>query len=443
MLARNFTSTIISNVAGLAIAFGGSVILARILGPEKRGIYDLAILVPNTIYMLSTLGLTTAHIVYAGKYPEKRGAIAFQSLFFSALMGILAVLFYLYALKFQPVWFQRFIVVGKGNLMLASTLVFLNLAMINFQSGILGANRIGIINIGTVLMPLSKLILVLLLVSFLKQGVTGGIWAQVGGFSSVVVLMVVATAKRVPLKTWLPDFKFIKRTVMFGMKVYMNTIAWLMLHTVDRYMIAYMIPNSDKDLGHYAVAAQLSAALWVLPQSLQTTFLPHLSVTASNKEQLTVKIVRIIFIVLLPVFIGCIALSPLITVILGEKYTASIIPFRIFIIGIMFYGSSRPLSSYLMHKEKPMYDTMTGWMGSGVNIILNWLLIPKMGIVGAAMASSVSAIFMAAGVLGFFIYETKLPLRSFLFKQSDFYEIFSILNNLVTKLKITADKIRG
>jgi O-antigen/teichoic acid export membrane protein len=263
-----------------------------------------------------------------------------------------------------------------------------------------------------------------------------------GSFLSVAVLMIVAMMKLAPVKTWLPDFKFLSKTLTFGLKVYVNHISWLILHAVDRYMIAYMIPNSDRDLGYYAVASQLSAALWILPQSLQAAFLPHLSVTTSNKEQLTVKTVRIIFIALLPIFIGCIIFSPLISVILGEKYILSIVPFRILIIGIMFYGSTRPLSSYLIHQEKPKYDTLASWMGSGLNVGLNWFLIPKMGISGAAMASSASAIFMGAVLLGCFVYETKLPLRSFLIKRSDFREIFKILSNLVSKIKMPADKIR-
>ncbi len=60
------------------MSFVASVVLARILGAELRGVYALAILIPSTIYIFSTFGLTTTHIVFAGKYPEKRGAIAFE-----------------------------------------------------------------------------------------------------------------------------------------------------------------------------------------------------------------------------------------------------------------------------------------------------------------------------------------------------------------------------
>ena len=437
MLARNFATTTVSTVISMALSFGASVVLARILGAELRGVYALAILIPSTIYIFSTFGLTTANIVFAGKYPEKRGAIAFQSFAHAGVMGALAIVFYAYLLTAQPAWFQRFQVVGRFNLILASLLVFLNLAMVNLQSGVLGANRIPVINIGTMAMPLSKILLVGILVWWLGFGVTGGILAQLGCFVFMVIYMAAATAVKVPVRTWKPDFCFFKKSISFGVKIYLDHIAWGVLHALDKYMIAYMMPNSDRALGHYAMAAQFSQMLWILPQSLQTVFLPHLSVTQANKSILTARTARVLFIALSPIFILLTAGAPLIKVILGQDYAGSIVPFLLFLPGMFIFGATRPLSSYFTHIEKPMYITVNSWIGASTNIVLNLYFIPRMGIAGAALASSISSALMAFITIVFFRHETKLSLRQFVLRKDDFTAILIVLKRFTEKIKVS------
>jgi len=410
-----------------------SVFLARVLGAEQRGIYDLAILIPNTIYIFSTFGLTTAHIVFAGKYPEKRGAIVFHSLAFSAFMGLLTLAFYAYILTSQPVWFQRFRVVGTFNLLLASLLVFLNLAMINLQSGVLGANRILAVNVGTILRPLSRILLVVVLVGFLGLGVTGGIISQLGCFVVFVLFMIAVTAAKVQLKTWRPDFGFFKKTLSFGIKVYSNHISWWILHSLDRYMIAYMIPNSNMALGHYALAAQFATLFAILPQSLQTVFLPHLSVTKDDKPLLTATIARLLSVILFPFFVLVLIGSPLIKLILGDDYAGSVVPFMFLVTGGYFAGSVSSLASYINHVEKPLYNTAVTWTGSVVNVGLNLYFIPRIGIVGAALASCVSGILMAFMTVVCFRHETKLALHQFVLKKSDILIIRNVSGRAIEK----------
>lgn len=437
MLARNFITTTTSTVIGMAFGFAASIVLARILGAELRGVYALAILIPSTIYIFSTFGLTTAHIVFAGKYPEKRGAIAFHSLAFSAVMGLLTLVFYAYVLVSQPVWFQRFRVVGTFNLLLASFLVFLNLAMVNLNSGILGANRIPVINIGTMAMPLSKILLVGILVWWLGFGVTGGILAQLGCFVFMVIYMASATAVKVPVRTWKPDFSFFKKTLSFGIKVYSNHISWWILFSLDKYMIAYMIPNSNRTLGHYALATQFATIFGILPQSLQRIFLPHLSVTQSDKPALTAMTARILSLVLFPIFIVLAVGAPLIKVVLGQDYAGSIVPFVLFLPGMYPGGCATPFSSYLIHIEKPMYNTVVTWSGAAVNIGLNLYFIPRIGIAGAALASSITRALMALGIIGCFKYETKLALSQFVPRRSDVNAIIGVVGRLIQKVRMS------
>ncbi|MFA6174990.1 MAG: oligosaccharide flippase family protein [Phycisphaerae bacterium] len=430
MLARNFATTTASTLISMVLGFVSSVIVSRLLGAEKFGVYSLALLVPDTLYIFSTLGLTTAYIVYSGKHPEKRGAMAIQSLIFSFVAGVLTLLFYIFLLSTHPAWFERFQVVGGFNLILASLLVPLQLGMINLRSVVLGANRITTINLGTILTAVNRILVIIIFVGILGWGVRGGIISQIANFLFVFLFMAIAIAIQTPFSTWCIDIKFFVKSLVFGAKLYLGHIAWWVLYATSRYMIAYMIPNSDEALGQYVMAAQLCAIIWILPDALQTVFLPHLSTTGENKQALTVTTIRIMFIAFLPIIITLILLSPMIKFVFGQDYAMSVLPFVAFMPGLLLFASTRPLVSYLTHLEKPGYSIISSWIGVVSNVVLNYFFIHSMGIVGAAIATSISNILMALVLVLFFKYESGVPLYQFVPQPND----LKIIKNVIIRM---------
>lgn len=440
MLARNFVTTSTSIVFRMVLSFVAGVMLARFLGPELRGIYALALLIPQTVFSFANLGLGTANVVYAGKEPEKRGVIAFQSFAFAAIIGLAVLVFYVIVFCTKPAWFNRFLVVGESNLILASSLVFLQLIHLYLRSGITGANRIIVINIEEVIFSVSQALLIFILIVVLGLGVSGGIIVQLACFAIVVVYFTIMTAVKVPLSTWKPDFSFFKKSLLLGIQVYLNSMAWFVASLIDRYFIVYMMPNSDKELGYYSVSAQIAQTLWILPQTMQAIFLPHLSITQANRGILTARVTRLLFVILLPVLAALGIGSRFIPVVLGSEYQRSVMPFVWFLPGMFLFGATRPMDSFLTHKEKPLYGAVNGWVGAIANMILNSYFIPRMGIDGAALASSLSVMLMAVITVGCFKYESKVDFKYFLIKISDFKDLFSISVSLMRKLVLTVKR---
>ncbi len=297
-----------------------------------------------------------------------------------------------------------------------------------------GANRINVINTGTVLLPLSQIVFILIFVAALKLGVMGGIISQLGCFGVLLLYMLYATASEVPVKLWRPDFNFFKKTFALGIKVHLNNAAWFVVHSTDQYLIAYLLPNSNKALGNYTVAMQFSLALWLLPQSLQTAFLPHLSVVKEcDRAVLAARTSRILFIALLLVTVVSGIGAPLIPIIFGADFKDAIWPFILLLPGIFFFGCTRPMDSYLTHSEKPLYGAANAWIGAVANVLLNLYFIPRMGIAGAALASTISITIMAIITVGCFAFETKIPCRQLILKRSDFIESSNITISLLSK----------
>jgi len=64
---QNALVTIITQTSSFLFGLGTSIIIARILGPEGKGIYSLAILLPSFLVYFSHLGIGHATVFYLGK----------------------------------------------------------------------------------------------------------------------------------------------------------------------------------------------------------------------------------------------------------------------------------------------------------------------------------------------------------------------------------------
>src|SRR5438874_12537420 len=86
-LIRNIGSTFGTRVAVMLIALLSSVLLARLLGPEGRGVFALLLLVPSLATSLGLLGFEQANAVYAGLEPRGRRTLIWQSAAVAAGVG--------------------------------------------------------------------------------------------------------------------------------------------------------------------------------------------------------------------------------------------------------------------------------------------------------------------------------------------------------------------
>jgi O-antigen/teichoic acid export membrane protein len=86
-LVRNIGSTLVTRAVTLVLALLSSVLLARVLGPEGRGIFALVMIVPSLAGTIGLLGLQQANAVYAGLEPRRRRALAWQSAAVAAGVG--------------------------------------------------------------------------------------------------------------------------------------------------------------------------------------------------------------------------------------------------------------------------------------------------------------------------------------------------------------------
>jgi O-antigen/teichoic acid export membrane protein len=184
---------------------------------------------------------------------------------------------------------------------------------------------------------------------------------------------------------------------------------------VDQVMIHSML--SDKDVGHYAAAAILSQAWYFIPMVITASFFPLIVEMKERSGDKFLKKMQVILDVtiwisiLIAIFVTVYGES-LVNYIYGDAYskTGKILIIHIFAgVSVSF---SYVWSKILLSENKQKIILNANILGSIFNVILNYILIGKIGVIGAAYATLFS--YILADIYVIYSYKQQALLFMFL-----------------------------
>lgn len=381
--------TFITRILQLIIGIGTSVIIARALGPYGKGIYSLAILLPGILITFLNFGINTASIYYIGKkkYPLKEilGVDIISSILisvFSILIGLI-IIFYFGDKLFPSI--------ARGYLMLSLSLPpfqFLSMFILDI---LLGLQKIKKYNFIQLIQSLIFLSFVFVFFASSNLVIKTAIISEFLAVFIICIYLFFVIKKEVGGITLSLNKNLIKDIFSYGIKVYLATI-FSFLH----YRIGHLLLNiflNPFAVGLYSVAVGISEKIWLISQSAGTILFPRVS-SETDKENLNkftpIVCRNVLFITtLLTIFLFIIG-RPLIIFLYSKQFFGSLAPFQILLIGAITISGWRILANDLYGRGKPLLNTYITGGAVTSNIILNTILIPKLGINGAAWASSIS-----------------------------------------------------
>jgi O-antigen/teichoic acid export membrane protein len=417
-LIDNILSTLAARIAGVIIALVSSIVLARFLGPEGRGLFALIILLPEWVRTLAVLGFEEANAVYAGLEPQGRRALVWQSAVIAGVVGGVSIL--------GGIGF--FVLAAPGSQILAHAALWLYLLslatipcrlVVDYWWAILrGMNRIFLLNTVEVGTKAAALILTLAFMVGLHLDVVGAVGAyvmvHVGSVALMVALLRVAG-------TWgRPAFDRVLwwRTVRFALPAHGATVAGYLNYRVDEIFIAVLLP--PEQLGFYVIAVGLVERLWLLTGSVANALLPHLTNVRERDPALVAIIARHVMVWTAG---ACMLVFVLADVLVQALYSSAFLPtvspLRWLLPGIFTLSIGRVLVAELLAREKSRYTLWASGASALINIVGNLILVPRMGIAGAALASSISYTALSCILIRFYLLETAVSWRILLPRRSD------------------------
>lgn len=206
------------------------------------------------------------------------------------------------------------------------------------------------------------------------------------------------------------NFINLKKYIKLKLKTYQNykkhlkpifylfsaSLAISISYNLDSIMIKNMV--GDAELGYYALALKFGKLPMVIGTTLIAVLSPRLnSLLSKNKIEdyfiIWNKGINIMFILYIPCMIGMILLATPLTLILGGKeFLPATIMFQVFAVYIFITGFSVSTGVALGTHRKDKEYFLSVAAGAILNFIFNIVFIPKIGAVGAAIATIITEV---------------------------------------------------
>ncbi|HIF9162897.1 TPA: oligosaccharide flippase family protein [Photobacterium damselae] len=240
---------------------------------------------------------------------------------------------------------------------------------------------------------LVNMLLSLLFVIVLTQGAQGRIDAQVitGVFFAIVACVWLYKDKLLQIFVWKPQY--IKDALSFGVPLIPHHVGFFLISAVDRFVINQKLGLADA--GIYMVAVQLSSAMAIIFDAINKAYVPWLFERLkrdNNKEKKQiVKYTYLYFIIVLLIAGISFLIGPLfITLIAGDEYLKAGQFIGLLCLGQAFGGMYIMVTNYIFFGKETKKLAIVTILSGVINIIILYLFIGSFGLIGAAMAFSVS-----------------------------------------------------
>lgn len=428
---KNVIFTFIAKGITLILGLIITIIIARILGPEKKGIYSLAILLPTLLITFTNLGISSATIFHIGKKKYSLEQILGNNIIFSVLISAFTIILGLISISlFSDSLFAG---VKKEYLFLALLIIPFQLFLLFIISILWGLQKIKKYNLIHLLKILVFFLLVGIFLLWFRLEIKTIIIAQIISSIPAVILLLFWVNKKIRGISLKFNKLYFKDSLKYGSKVYLADLSSFLHIRIDIFLINIFI--NPLAVGLYSVSAAMTQKLWLITNSIATVLFPRVSSETDKKrlKEFTPLVCRTtLFITLLAAIFLILISHWLIVLLFSRAYSGSILPFNILLIGTIAISGWNILANDLMGRGKPQIYARLSIGSVILNILLNVFLIPRFGIIGAAWSTTISYTILCFSAVIIYSKISGNRIRDILFLKKTDYKIYK---NLVTSLK--------
>ncbi len=396
--------TFSTRVLLIVFSLATSIIVARSLGPEGRGLYALAMIIGILGVQFTNLGLHSSNTYYVARDPNLLSPLMGNSLLVSFSMGGLCAV--IVGLIFHA--FPEIPPIHGPLLIIALVWIPFGLAYLLNQNLVLGIQDIRSFN---KLEIYNKAISIILIVAVVLSGWVSPSSLFATSFLALLVCFIWSfniLNKRIARPVHLSKSLF-RRHLPYGIKAYLGSLVGFLLLRIDMLMINQIL--GKKEVGLYDIAVNMSDMIYLFPMVVSTLLFPKLSgITHIGEKWKLSKNTGIVMLIIMAVIcIGVAVLAhPIIHLLYGKPFIGCVPAFIFLIICKFLMAANSIFSTFIASIYVPWTTIPFNFSTLGINIVLNFYWIEKYGIVGAAMSSIVCFLLLII----FHFYYTRKYLRS-------------------------------
>jgi len=384
---KNTGMLFIGRVGSLLIKMVVSIILARYLGRGNNGILSGGAAYIYLFSAIATLGLDQFIVKELHQFPDNRDQILGTSFGMKVLAGFACIpLIYIayhfvYPAKGTP--YSYIFILSFIGIIQAFTVIDAY-----FQSQVQSKYIMQVQIAGNLISAAAKLTLI-----YFKMPLLWFVWALVFDFLLISIgYYFTYQRKQRSLFRWNFNLILAKKLFLYSWPLIISGIMVSLYMKIDAIMLQYI--SGVKEAGAYATVAQFSEAWNFIPAVIVTSLFPAiLNAKRDDNDRYKKRIQHLYDLMVylsLPVAVIITFAAPLIYKLLTPEYAYAAPTLSVHIWSGVFVFLGAASSQYLIAENFNKLTFVRTGFGAIVNIVLNLILIPKMGMMGAAIATLVA-----------------------------------------------------
>jgi enterobacterial common antigen flippase len=399
MIVRNTRQILIADALCILSSVVSSFVGARALGPAGRGDLLIVVLWPPFIAMFAAVGMPTAYRYWIAKEPQRASVLFSNAVIYTAIVGTICIgiadlgIPYLVGERSEHV--MNLLRIYQVNIPAA---LFLDLMRGLLEGkgrfGWAGAARaifFGVQALGfAVLWSVDHLTVATAMISMISA-------------QTVAMTVALIGVWREFRPRWQPSWTEFKRTMNYGARDYFGNVADFTTLRLDQLMLGAMASNVA--IGLYVVAVRLSEVTNLAGGAIAVALMPEVAASATGEkaEELWALSLRMSVylqtLVLIPLWIGA---PYALKFMFGESFVPATAALRWLLLAAAVWSWGSVVISGLRGFGYPGLSSVARFSAAVVTAVLLLVLLPKMGITGAAIASFLgySVMFIVA-LVGF------------------------------------------
>lgn len=386
---------------------------ARLLGPAGRGQISLCLMVTAFGVLVGGLGADYPLAIWTAESKEKPTEW-FPAVIWTGIIGSLTASFLWLVVYWK--WHPAFLK-GMTSRMAAIALASISLSiLVNYLMAILTGLERFRLRAGLAL-------------SYQLVGLAGiGFLVLLYGAKPEIVLLgnqlgiaVCAIVTAALLRDFLRDGWNVRAAarkfysvLSFGIRGQLGNLATFFNYRLDVFIVNYFLDATQ--LGLYAVGVLVAEGLWQIPHAAALALFPRTARTVNKgATQFTCLVIRHVLLVACVSGAALAVLSPLvIPLVFGAQFRPSVVVIWWILPGTIALSVAKVICADLAGRGKPEFSSICAFVSLAVTVSLDLLLIPRMGIKGAALASSAAYAVQTMLLAVALQRQLQVPWKSFL-----------------------------
>lgn len=405
-IAHGAKFSFLGNIFGGGLTFVVQILIARLYGPASFGLYVLGSMVFRITELLSMAGLQTGGMRFISLYkdhdlPRLKGTIisSVAVTFFNALFistGIFLLSDFIAVRIFHNQALSLVIKIFSMGVPITSVMTIISFMTRGFHT-----TKYDVF-ISNIIQPVSNIVLILTLF-FLGFNFESTIYAFILSHFIAIFFAIGFLYRLCPdLRQGFHNSIFeIRKLLLYSLPVMGSLICNFVVTWTDVFMLGFMV--SLPEVGVYRVASQVPLSLTMILGAVNSIYGPVIASLFHHKEKERMAMVfktttRWIFIIALPLCLIIIFLAKEILLIFGRNFvsTAGITVLTILTIAHFINAVTANVGITLTMSGKQKIELFNFIAQALINIVLNLILIPHYGIIGAALAAAISILMVNA-----------------------------------------------